>query len=367
MIKITSLSKIYQSKNRKRCFALNDINLTLPDTGLVFVLGKSGGGKSTLLNLIGGLDTVTRGSSEVDGNDLAKFSEKDFCNYRNTHVGFIFQDYHLIDELTVYDNVKLALDMNNRADDGAVSEALDRVGLSGLESRFPMELSGGERQRVAIARAIVKKPRIILADEPTGNLDSETATAIVNILKRLSGECLILIVSHNKDDAYTYADRIIRLSHGKIEADVSRNPDFPEGVTVDGERLLYPENHIVSNEEIDFINAELDKNEKIRLVKRNDKFTPTETAAPPTGKLRIKKGDMSFGGTLGLSRLFLKNKWIRIVTSALMVSFVMIILCFSRTVVRFHASDIISREMKKSGMSSVFLSKVPDKEQRDML
>lgn len=108
MIKIASLNKVYQSKKRKRCFALNDVNLTLPDAGLIFVLGKSGSGKSTLLNLIGGLDNVTSGSIEVDGNDLAKFKEKEFCNYRNTHIGFIFQDYHLIDELTVYDNIALS-------------------------------------------------------------------------------------------------------------------------------------------------------------------------------------------------------------------------------------------------------------------
>ena len=174
----------------------SNINLTLPDTGLVFVLGKSGSGKSTLLNLIGGLDNITSGSIEVDGNDLARFREKDFCNYRNTHIGFIFQDYHLIEELTVYDNIALSLNLRRMDDREKVLAALARVDLAGYEERYPSELSGGEQQRVAIARAIVKKPRIILADEPTGNLDTNTAKAVITLLKELSKECLILIVSH---------------------------------------------------------------------------------------------------------------------------------------------------------------------------
>ena len=166
MIKITSLNKIYKSKKRKICHAVKNINLTLPDTGLVFVLGKSGSGKSTLLNLIGGLDNLSGGSIIVDGNDLSCFSESRFCDYRNSHVGFIFQDYHLVDELTVYENIVLSLNLRRVEDKELVSVALAKVDLAGYEDRYPTELSGGEQQRVAIARAIVKKPRIILADEP---------------------------------------------------------------------------------------------------------------------------------------------------------------------------------------------------------
>ena len=138
----------------------------------------------------------------------------------------IFQDYHLLDELTVYENIVLSLNLNKINDDGLVLNALEKVGLSGYENRYPQELSGGERQRVAIARAIVKKPYIILADEPTGNLDNETGTQIVSLLKELSKECLILIVSHNTIDTYKYADRIIKLSSGKIISDESRNPEY---------------------------------------------------------------------------------------------------------------------------------------------
>ena len=190
MIKITSLNKVYRSKKHKRCYALNNVNLTLPDAGLVFVLGKSGSGKSTLLNLIGGLDKITSGTIEVDGNDISHLSERKMCNYRNSHVGFIFQDYHLIEELTVYDNIFLSLNLRRMKDQHRVSMALARVGLAGYENRYPSELSGGERQRVAIARAIVKEPRIILADEPTGNLDTQTATSIIELLRELSQDLL---------------------------------------------------------------------------------------------------------------------------------------------------------------------------------
>ena len=216
MICISNLVKVYKSKKRKTCKALDNINLVLPDGGLVFVLGKSGSGKSTLFNLVGGLDNITSGNIIVDGNDISTFKENEYCNYRNNHIGFIFQDYHLIDELTVFENICLSLNLKKEEDKNKVLESLEKVDLSGYENRYPTELSGGERQRVAIARAIVKKPRIILADEPTGNLDTVTSTQIIELLKSLSKECLILIVSHNKNDAYKYGDRIIELSKGKI-------------------------------------------------------------------------------------------------------------------------------------------------------
>ena len=237
------------------------------------MLGKSGSGKSTLLNLIGGLDSITSGTIEVDGNDLSSFSEHAFCNYRNNHVGFIFQDYHLIDELTVFDNIALSLDLRRVNDKEKVLRALDKVQLAGYENRYPQELSGGEQQRVAIARALVKDPRIILADEPTGNRDTNTATAVLEILKELSKACLILIVSHNINDANTYADRIIELRHGKIVSDRTRNPEFLDQVSLDDGKLIYPQGLSLSNSDIELINA----NSKANLVLRTDKFLPTQS------------------------------------------------------------------------------------------
>lgn len=145
MINIRNLNKIYKSKKRNDCHALQDINLSLPSRGLIFVLGKSGSGKSTLLNLIGGLDSISSGEITVNGNNISHFNENKFADYRNTYIGYIFQDYHLIDELTVHENIKLSLELRNHTDDNLITEALEKVGLAGYDNRYPTELSGGER------------------------------------------------------------------------------------------------------------------------------------------------------------------------------------------------------------------------------
>ena len=356
MIKITSLYKVYRSKRRKRVAALNNINLTLPDSGLVFVLGKSGSGKSTLLNLIGGLDKITSGTIEVDGNDISGLSEKEMCNYRNSHVGFIFQDYHLIEELTVYDNILLSLNLRRMHDHGDVSRALAKVGLAGYEHRYPSELSGGERQRIAIARAIIKKPRIILADEPTGNLDTETATSIIELLHEISLSHLILIVSHNKRDAHLYADRIIELSEGRIIDDYSRNLDMPIGITQSGYMLLYPEGRELSDMDINIINA----NPVKKVVKCRNQFLPTIQGYEEPTFVEIVKEKLSFFKKMRLSRKFLKSKALGIVFSSFMIAVIMVIMSFSQTIIAFDTSSVVATELQKSGQQSLFIAKHVD-------
>lgn len=358
MIKIKSLNKIYKSKKRKKCHALKNVELTLPDTGLVFVLGKSGSGKSTLLNLIGGLDSITSGSVEVDGNDLAGFHEKDFCDYRNSHIGFIFQDYHLINELTVFENIHLSLDLKNTRQSALVDKALARVELSGYGDRYPNELSDGEQQRVAIARAIVKQPRIILADEPTGNLDTNTATAIITLLKELSCECLILIVSHNVNDANKYADRIIELKKGEIISDMSRNPEFPDEVTLSGGELVYPNGLALSDADIELMNC----NKEATIIKKKDKFLPT---VPPTASgmnVKVRKRNLSLRKQMKLSGKFLKNKAFAIAASSVMVAVIMVIMALAQTMIVFDGGVIVTDEMKKSNQSSILLNKGLDDE-----
>lgn len=358
MIKIDNLTKVYKSKRRSKVKALDNINLTLPNNGLVFVLGKSGSGKSTLLNLIGGLDSITEGTVIVDGNDISNFKEKEFCDYRNTHIGFIFQDYHLIDELTVYDNIVLSLNLRRIEDKELVSNALKKVDLEGYENRYPTELSGGERQRVAIARAIVKNPRIILADEPTGNLDTHTAKAIVEILKELSKECLILIVSHNVNDANKYADRIIELSKGKVIKDQSRNPEFNERVKILGDNIVYPIDSTLNPEDIDLIN----NNKALKLVTNSKKFLKTEVIETKEEKVEIEKKHLSILKELLLSLKFLKNKISSIFLSSFMVSAIMIILALSLTIIMFDSGEILESEMAKSNQTSVLMTKKPSKE-----
>ena len=363
MIKITSLCKVYRSKKLKRCYALNGIDLTLPDAGLVFVLGKSGSGKSTLLNLIGGLDKITSGTIEVDGNDISNISERRMCNYRNSHVGFIFQDYHLIEELTVYDNILLSLNLRRMKDYGDVSQALARVGLAGYENRYPSELSGGERQRVAIARAIVKEPRIILADEPTGNLDPQTATSIIALLRELSKNHLILVVSHNTRDARAYADRIIELSNGRVVDDYTRKSGAVGGVHLSDGVLVYPEGRELNAEDIATINA----NASRQLVSSKSQFVATRVSPENPTFVEIAKEKLSFFKKMRLSRKFLKSKSFAIMLYSFMVAVIMVIMSLAQTIIGFDSGKIIAEEMEKSQQQSLLFSKVVDPEVQSRL
>lgn len=220
MIVIENLTKRYKSKNKKICTALDCVDLTLPECGMVFIIGKSGSGKSTLLNMIGGLDSFDEGRIISHGNDLSAFRGSDFYKYRATYAGFVFQDYHLIDELTVGENIALEAQIAGVAD-ADVEAALESVDLQGYGQRFPDELSGGQKQRVAIARALIKSPKVLLCDEPTGNLDKRTSTQIMDMLREISKERLVIVVSHNMPDAEKYADRIIELADGKIIGDLT--------------------------------------------------------------------------------------------------------------------------------------------------
>lgn len=216
-MKIKNLTKTYETKNGVSVRALNDVSLDLPDKGMVFILGKSGSGKSTLLKLLSGMDSPNSGEIEFHGKKLSQFEPKELDYYRSTYCGMVFQEYNLLSEFNVFDNVSLALEMQGiRKTKRDVQNVLDMVEMSGYEKRKLTELSGGQRQRVAIARAIVKKPEIIFADEPTGALDSETSKNIFSIFKKLSQNRLIIVVTHEKEYAEEYGDRIIELFDGKV-------------------------------------------------------------------------------------------------------------------------------------------------------
>ncbi len=223
MLQLSNVSKFYVSQTGQDVRALNDVSVCLPDRGLVCILGKSGSGKSTLLNLLGGLDKPTSGDISVDGLSLASFSPADCDAYRNDYLGFIFQEFNLLSDLNVRQNIALALQLNRGENDtDIVAEALRQVGLD--DSYFARrigELSGGEKQRVAIARCIVKNSKLLLADEPTGNLDSSTAESIWTILKNLSQSRTVVVVTHDRESAQIYADRLIELDDGKLVSDTN--------------------------------------------------------------------------------------------------------------------------------------------------
>ncbi len=224
MLEIRNLSKTYYSKTGESVKALDNISINFAESGMVFILGKSGSGKSTLLNVMGGLDSYDSGEFIIKGKSSKEFGGSDFDAYRNTFIGFIFQEYNVLDDFTVGANIGLALELQGKkATDEKINEILAKVDLLTYAKRKPNELSGGQKQRVAIARALVKEPQIIMADEPTGALDSNTGKQIFDTLKELSREKLVLIVSHDRDFAEKYADRIIELSDGRIISDVTKH------------------------------------------------------------------------------------------------------------------------------------------------
>lgn len=226
MLSIKNLTKIYKIKGKgeKQVIALNNVTIDFPETGLVFLLGKSGSGKSTLLNTIGGLDKFDSGEVIIKGKSSKQFKQSDFDAYRNTFIGFIFQEYNILDEFTVGKNLALALELQGKkADKEHVEALLDQVDLHGYSKRKPNQLSGGQKQRIAIARALIKDPQIIMADEPTGALDSNTGRQVMDTLKKLSKDKLVIIVSHDREFAEIYGDRVVELKDGQVISDVTKH------------------------------------------------------------------------------------------------------------------------------------------------
>ena len=221
MLELKNVSKTYGGKGVQTC-ALRGVSIRFPARGMVFVVGKSGCGKSTLLHVLGGLDRADEGELIVDGASSKRFRPADYDRYRNEKVGFVFQEYNLFENFTVRANVQLALDLQNkRAAAGGIDGILAEVDLREKAEQKASTLSGGEKQRVAIARALVKDPQIVLADEPTGALDAASGDQVMALLKKLSRDRLVVVVSHDEERAARYADRIIRMRDGAVIEDVA--------------------------------------------------------------------------------------------------------------------------------------------------
>ncbi len=215
LVEMKDVTRVYTSGDHE-LKALDGVNLSLQEGKFIVVLGPSGAGKSTLLNLLGGLDSPTSGAIEVEGKDISKLSGDELAEYRASTIGFVFQFYNLIPTLTVYENVGLVKELTKNALDPA--EMIAAVGLSDHLKNFPAELSGGEQQRVSIARALAKNPKILLCDEPTGALDSETGVLVLKLLLKMARDYkkTIIIVTHNQNIA-KMADVVVRVKSGKIK------------------------------------------------------------------------------------------------------------------------------------------------------
>ncbi len=220
------MNYILEAKNLKKEFvdgerkitALNDVNLQIKEGELVIILGPSGAGKSTLLNMIGGMDSLTSGSLKIDKEEISKYNSKQLTDYRRNKVGFVFQFYNLMPNLTAIENIELATELNKDALNP--EEVLKMVGLEERKDNFPSQLSGGEQQRVSIARAIAKNPKIILCDEPTGALDYQTGKEILSLLSNLAKneKKTVIIVTHNSALS-KMADHLIKIKNGEVVLD----------------------------------------------------------------------------------------------------------------------------------------------------
>lgn len=228
MLEIENIVKNYTLTKIEEIKVLKKISLSFSDTGFVSILGPSGCGKTTLLNIIGGLDRYTDGDLIIDGKSTKFYNDHDWDTYRNRKIGFVFQTYNLISHLSVLSNVEISLTLAGIGKEERKKQAisaLKRVGLEDQIHKKPNQLSGGQMQRVAIARAIVNNPSIILADEPTGALDSETSVIVMDLLKEISKEKLVIMVTHNKDLSTKYSDRIIEMLDGQIKEDKVVKPE----------------------------------------------------------------------------------------------------------------------------------------------
>lgn len=363
MIKVENLTKIYNNKRGLIVRALNDISFTLPDTGMVFILGKSGSGKSTLLNILGGLDSSTNGDIIIDDNCFSNFSMRDFDDFHNEWLGFVFQDFCLINDLNIYQNIAISLDLQGKKDDeeyhNKINDILSLVELEGMGSRRVSELSGGQKQRIAIARALVKDPKVILADEPTGNLDSKTSKTILELLKKLSSDRLVIIVSHNNDDAIKYADRIIELADGQIIRDEIRNDKNADIGKISDGVLTLPKDRAISEEEIDSINKDI-SNTKIKKVElgagtfseNNGSTTDYPMETKKLHRLKLKKRK-----AIRLSNSFLKSRWFSSAVTILIVSMLMFVFGLCQFITSLDTADMLADALQESEQETIMAYK----------
>lgn len=277
MIKVKNLNKYFYRHKSNEIHVLNDISLEFPETGLVTIFGESGCGKTTFMNVLGGLDNFSSGNIQIDDLSIKKYSSKKIDRIRNEKIGYIFQNYLLLQQRTVYDNLILLLNMYDislEEKNERIDYVLEAVGMLKYKKKNVSELSGGQQQRVAIARALIKSPSLILADEPTGNLDEKNTIQIMNIIKKISKNTLVILVSHEKSIATSYSDYIIEITDGKIT-----NNNVVESNTLyqyeDDQNIYLKEfnyqNLSNDNINIDFYSNE-DKKINVQIVYKNGKF-----------------------------------------------------------------------------------------------
>ena len=355
MIIVKNLTKVFKSINLQECVALDNVSFKLPEKGFVFVVGKSGSGKTTLLNLLGALDSPTSGSITVDDETIENLNTKQLANYRNSKVGFIFQDYNLLDSLNVFENVNLSLKLQRKKDKNKILQVLKNVDLEGYEKRYPKELSGGEKQRVAIARSIVKNPSIILADEPTGNLDENTSIQIMDLLKKLSKQHLILIVSHDILLARKYADKIIRLKDGKIVNELERNEEYTKEIILKDDELFIPLHKELSESDSKIIDEILSHNKIKNIRQVDDLFVEKETKDKTKAVIKhSSKHHLSFWSNINLGFIFLKKHGVLMSLFSLLLTILALVSSLTELITTYNYKDVITQELIDCDRDSLY-------------
>lgn len=393
MLEVKNLKRIYQIKNAAPVYALNDVSLKFPETGLVFILGKSGSGKSTLLNVMGGLDNADEGEIIINGKSSKDFSKDEMDSYRNTYLGFIFQEYNILSDFTVKENISLALELQHKkATDEEIDRILDEVDLKGFSKRKPNELSGGQKQRVAIARALVKEPKIIFGDEPTGALDSNTGRQVFETLKKLSKDKLVIIVSHDRDFAEHFGDRVIELKDGKVISDITKTTveckTSDTGLSILGDNMLRIEkgrkltvddlpaiNKAIENAQGDvYITGDNHVNETIEESARIDKDGNREEFIN-TDFSKIKEGEGTFEvvkSKFSLSKGFkmgarsLKVKPFRLAMTILLSTISFTLFGASTTLAMFSAKSALKDSIINNNINALTLN-LQEKKENDYL
>ena len=348
MLEVRNLMKEYKTKNGPVVKALDGVSIQFEETGMVFILGKSGSGKSTLLNVLGGLDQADSGEVIVKGKSSRDFKQADFDSYRNTFIGFIFQDYNILEDFTISKNIGLALELQGRKSDKRfIEKLLNLVDLSGFGKRKPNTLSGGQKQRVAIARALVKNPQIIMADEPTGALDSNTGKQVLDTLKKLSKTKLVLIVSHDREFAEHYGDRVIELADGRVIRDVVKYKSEPQesdgldiiddkiltikkGVKLDAAKTKRVKQFLMEHNEEDIVvSADSETNKEFKKIAKIDEEGNKESFKPTTdlnikryegNKLKMIRSRLPGKDSFKMGASGLKSKPIRLILTILLSS-----------------------------------------------
>ena len=319
MLEIKNLSKRYITKNYI-CDALKNVNIKFPEKGLIFIVGKSGSGKSTLLNLIGGVDLPTSGQVCYGNYNIHK-NNSTFAAYRSNCIGFIFQDYCLIESMSVYENIEISLSLQGKENKDLVNQTIKDVDLEEKTHTKVNLLSGGQKQRVAIARALIKNPPILLADEPTGNLDSKSSEQIFNLLEELAKEKLVIVISHNLLEAYKYADRIIELKEGEIVLDLDKDSQYDRNIDY---AFLQGTSSIDENT-IKNINEKI-KDTSVRIAKHKQLFKKHNEENDSIKNTNIPKNKIKLSKQFNIFKYFIKKKLISMSFTSIMISILIILM-----------------------------------------